>query len=102
MGDAAASAGAAATARVDTASTDAVMSDRRRTKALQEGESARHRTRDSRSLLTVFISFDELLQGVAAEPVPDPLVAGDGADRLVELDRRLVPVEHGPLEALVP
>src|SRR5690606_37065764 len=44
----------------------------------------------------------ELLQGVAAEPVADPLVAGDGADGLVELDRRLVPVEDRPFEAVVP
>lgn len=41
----------------------------------------------------------QLGQALAVHPHADPLVHGRGADGLVELDARLVPLEDGPLEA---
>src|SRR5690349_7112111 len=43
----------------------------------------------------------EGVQRVVGEPEDGPLVHGDGAGGLVEVDRRGVPVEHRPLEARV-
>src|SRR3954449_663423 len=44
----------------------------------------------------------EVAQGVVREPEDGPLVQWDGAGGLVELDGRRVPVQHRPLQPVVP
>src|SRR5258707_11031667 len=41
----------------------------------------------------------QLRQCVAGQPKGRPLLQGNSAERLVEADGRLVPVEHGPFHA---